>query len=230
MKPVLYLLPGLMCDEAVWRHQVREFQGLADVRTPVFRGLRSLPDMAAQVLRTAPRRFSLAGHSMGGRVALEIYRQAGERVERIALLDTGVHPVAPGEDEKRSAFLETGRSEGMEALAKAWIPFMVHPDRVRDPYLVEEIRSMVLRNSLRDVEGQVEALLKRPDARALLPTMDCPALVACGRQDAWAALAQHEEMARLIPGSTLAIVEDCGHMAPMERPREVTHLLAEWLN
>ena len=98
---VLYLLPGLLCDQVVWTHQMQGVADLAEPDVPGFYGFDSILEMAQSVLAKAPPRFSLAGHSMGARVALEIVRIAPQRVERLALLDTGTHAVRPGEQEKR---------------------------------------------------------------------------------------------------------------------------------
>ena len=96
-KPVLFLLPGLMCDEAVWIDQQKTLSPYANVIIPVFRGFDSLTDMAAYVLEQAPQRFSVAGHSMGGRVAWELMEMAGNRIDKFAVLDSGVHPVKADE-------------------------------------------------------------------------------------------------------------------------------------
>ena len=96
-RPAIVLVPGLLCDETVWAAQRAALERVGDVLTPVLWGLDSIPAMARAVLDAAPARFALAGHSLGARVALEAVRQAPERVERLALLDTGTHPVRPGE-------------------------------------------------------------------------------------------------------------------------------------
>ena len=121
MKPVLLLLPGLLCDESVWR---RQRAGLPDVQcvVPSYGSLSSITAMARRVLEEAPaERFSLAGHSMGGRVALEVMRLAPQRVERLALLDTGIDPLAAGEAgaserKQRMALLAIAREKGMRAM------------------------------------------------------------------------------------------------------------------
>ncbi len=88
---------------------------------------------------------------------------------------------------------------------------------------------MFARRTPRQFEGQIEALLDRPDATDVLGAVACPALVLCGREDGWAPPSQHEEMAARVPGARLAILERCGHMAPMERPDAVGAALVEWL-
>src|SRR5215468_7474810 len=140
-KPTLVLLPGLLCDETVWAHQVAALSPIADVRVADFRGFDSITAMAQAVLAQAPQRFALAGHSMGARVALEVVRLAPARVERLALLDTGTHPLRPDETEKRQVLVDLAIREGMAALAARWLPPMVHPDRLADEALMAPLRA-----------------------------------------------------------------------------------------
>jgi pimeloyl-ACP methyl ester carboxylesterase len=228
-RPPLYLLPGLICDARVWRDQVDGLDWPEVVAINAYAGARTMRAMAEIVLAAAPERFALAGHSMGGRVALEVFRLAPERVDRLALLDTGVHPVQPGEREKRMALVEIGRQQGMAALVDRWLPPMVHPARRSDDAFMRPLREMCIEAGLETFEQQVAALLDRPDAGPLLDAIACPALVATGRQDEWSPVAQHEEIAARIPGSTLVVFEDTGHMSTVESPGKVTAALQDWL-
>jgi pimeloyl-ACP methyl ester carboxylesterase len=228
-RPTLYLLPGLLCDGTVWETQAAALSEHWEVRIPLFRGLDSFDAMARAVLDDAPATFALAGHSMGGRVALEVIAAAADRVERLALLDTGVHGVRPGEAADRQQLLDLAAERGMAAVARAWAPPMVHPARRDDATLMNAIYAMVERYAPAEFHGQVRALLGRRDATPLLPDISCPTLVLCGREDDWSPPAQHEEIAAAIPGAVLEVVEDCGHMATMERPGEVTGALRRWL-
>lgn len=234
MTTTLMLLPGLNCDAAVWAPQVAALQGRADCRIPAW-GLRdTLTAMAQQVLDEAPtERFALAGHSMGGRVALEVMRLAPQRVERLALLDTGTHPLAVGEaGEKeragRMALLKIAQEQGMRVMAQEWAKGMVHPDRIGGP-IFEEVLAMFDRGSAAQYAAQINALLNRLDAAPLLPGITCPTLVLTGRQDAWASPAQHEAMAAAIPRAVLVIVEHSGHMCTMEEPQKVNEAITDWL-
>ncbi|HSD70167.1 MAG TPA: alpha/beta hydrolase [Woeseiaceae bacterium] len=225
----LYLLPGLMCDERIWASQVVALAAYAPVAVSGYGDARSLEVMARRVLASAPERISVAGHSMGGRVALEICRLAPERVERIALLDTGVHPVGKGEREKRMALLDLGRRNGIEALVDAWLPPMLHPDRRQDVEFVAPLREMCVRGGLARYENQVTALLERQDASSLLAAIHCPALIGVGSDDLWASVGQHRAMAAAIAGAELVIFAHAGHMTPAEAPDEVTAALRDWL-
>ncbi|HEY0821464.1 MAG TPA: alpha/beta hydrolase [Rhizobacter sp.] len=232
MRPTLLLLPGLLCDEAVWRPQI---DGLEAGGHVVDYGLRrSLADMAEHALAVAPPGpLAVAGHSMGGRVAFEMWRLAPARIARLALLDTSYHPLASGEagaSERagRMALLATARRDGMHAMAREWARGMVHESRLGTP-LFDEIVEMLARKTPEHYEAQIEALLQRPDADPLLPTITCPTLLLCGRDDAWSTPARHEHMHTRITGSRLVVVERCGHMSTMEQPEAVTQAFRDWL-
>ena len=227
-------LPGLVCDGAAWTSQGAALSDVAECTVCDYGTLDSLPAMAAAILEQMPGELVVVGHSMGGRVALEMYRHARDRIRGLALLDTGYQARSEddaGERERvgRMELVDVARASGMRAMARQWVRPMVHPDRLNDRTLVDAILDMIERKSVAVFEAQQRALLSRPDATQLLSEVACPTLVLCGREDAWSPPARHEEMARRIPGSELVIVEHSGHMSTMERPDEVSAALVAWL-
>lgn len=228
-RPVLYMLPGLLCDETVFAPQIAGLSDSMDVRSAKFLGMDSLIDMAQHVLDIAPQRFSIAGFSMGGRVAFQIMAMAPERIERFCAFDTGAGPKAEGEEIKRQGIVDLAYREGMGALAAAWLPPMLHPARRVDPAFMAPLTAMVLRATPQIHEKQIRALVNRPDARPVLPTIACPTLIACGREDEWSPVAQHEAMAAAIPGAHLEVFENCGHFLPLEQPEGFNAALRNWM-
>jgi pimeloyl-ACP methyl ester carboxylesterase len=223
------LLPGLLCDASIWNAQIAALTPYADLAVADFSQLDSLEDMARAALGLRKGPLVVIGHSMGARVALEMFRAAPDRVARLALLDTGAHPCREGEEAKRQILVDLAFEQGMGALADRWLPPMVHEARVGDPLLMEPLKAMVMRATPEQHQRQIRALLNRPDARQLLATIRCPVLVIVGRQDVWSPLAQHEEIAALIPDAELMVIEDSGHMSPVEQPDRVSKTLLHWL-
>ncbi len=230
----LILIPGLMCDAVVWTPLLPTLSGHATCQIADHGNADSLTRMAQQVMDTAPPRFAVAGHSMGGRVAMEVVRLAPERVTRLALLDTGYQgraSGAAGEEEaaKRYALLDIAHKRGVRAMATEWVQGMVEPARLGDKALIESIVAMFERKSADVFAQQITALLGRPDATPVLRAVRVPTLVLCGRADSWSPVAQHEQIAGLVPGSQLRVVDDAGHMCTMERPEAVAQALLDWL-
>jgi len=230
----LVLLPGLVCDRAVWAAQIACFSGRLRCHVVDYGLCDSLVDMARLALEQAPsQRFALAGHSMGGRVALEVMRLAPERVQRLALLDTGAQPLAPGEAGERErsgrmGLLQIAERQGMRAMAAQWAKPMVHPAQ-QGGAAFAGLLDMMERSSPEQYAAQINALLNRPDAQPLLATIACKTLVLTGRQDLWSPPEQHAQMAAAIAGATLCIVEDCAHMSTLEQPAAVNAAFERWL-
>ena len=229
MKPDLLLLSGLLSDETVWADVAARLSAAAQVRIITFPQYASLAAMAQHALRGAPRRFAVAGHSMGGRVALELWRLAPARIAGLALLNTGASPCGAAEPESRGRLVRLARERGMAALAADWLPPMLAAPPARRPQVVARLVAMIERQTAESFAAQQQALLERPDAEMLLPTIRVPTVLLSASEDAWSPPSQHETMRRAIAHSTLIVVADAGHMAPIEQPDAVAEALREWL-
>jgi len=233
-KPTLVLVPGLMCDATAWGVVP---EGLPQVNCKVVDHGQadSLVQMAGQLLAQAPARFALAGHSMGGRVALEVVRMAPERVTHLGLFDTGHLPRpagAAGDEEvrKRLALLQIARTQGVRAMAAEWVKSMVAPQRLTEQPLIEAILDMFERKSADIFERQLRALIQRPDATAVLKALKVPTLVLCGELDTWSPPVQHQAIADCIPARPgIVSIPDGGHMIMKEQPEAVLSAMRQWL-
>ena len=231
----LLLLPGLMCDQTFWKPLLAKPLPGVTCRVVDYGDADTLTAMAQAALAAAPPVFSLAGHSMGGRVALEVVRLAPERVERLILMDTGQLARAPGEKgeaEKagRLALLAIAEKDGVRAMASEWVKGMVHPDRLGDARLIEDIVTMFERKTAARFARQQNALLSRPDGSPVLVSLKAPCMVLCGWQDAWANVAQHQAIQALVPHASLAVIEDAGHMVLMEKPEPTIQAIEAFMN
>jgi pimeloyl-ACP methyl ester carboxylesterase len=229
MKQSMALLSGLLCDEAFWTDIPERLSSVAETQVVSFRGFSSIPAMAQHVLDIAPEHFAVAGHSMGGRVALEIMRAAPGRVTGLALLNTGVHAVRDGEPQSRGHLLRVAFEHGMTALAAEWLPPMMGSDAARAAQLMPRLSAMIQRFTAEAYAGQVSAMLNRPEVLSVLPTISVPTLLLSGSDDTWSPISQQQSIRRRIPHATLFEILGAGHMAPLERPDSVAIALREWL-
>lgn len=222
--PTLLLIPGLVCDAFVWHGVTSRIAAtVADVSTQP-----TITAMAQDLLSRHPGRLILAGHSMGGRVAMEMTRLAPSRIAGMALLNTGMHPRRDGEEAKRQEKIDLAHARGMAALAEDWLPGMMAAGRTPDPALIADLTAMVCRFTPATHERQLRALLSRPDAALSMPAWTGPLLLLTGAQDAWSPVVQHQDIATLCPQARLHIIEDAGHFAPVEQPDRVGGILATW--
>ena len=226
----LVLVPGLLCDERLWRHQAG---GLADLAGPALipdvTGEDTVAGIARGILEAAPERFALAGLSMGGYISLEIVRQAPERVEALALLDTSARPDTPEQTEARLALIELTRAGRFDEVWRRLLPKIVHPDRVEEPGIRSDVSAMAHAVGPEGFGRQERAIIGRPDSRGDLPNISCPTLVLCGRDDILTPPHLHEELAEGIPGAHLHKIDHCGHLSTLERPEAVTRAMRAWL-
>ena len=231
----LLLLPGLMCDHAFWQPLLDSQLPGVQCQVVDYGDADTITAMAQAALAVAPPVFSLAGHSMGGRVALEVVRLAPERIQKLIVMDTGYLARAPGEKgeaEKagRLALLAIAEKDGVRAMAAEWVKGMVHPARLGDAALIEAIITMFERKTAARFARQQSALLSRPDASPVLVGLKAPCMVLCGRQDAWADVAQHQAIQALAPHASLAVIEDAGHMVLMEKPEPTIQAIKDFMS
>lgn len=228
-RTLLALLPGLLLDASFWKYQVT---GLADVADPWiadFTTQDSIAAMAQSVLAAMPERFALCGLSMGGYVALEIMRQAPERVERLALLDTQAAPDTEEAKARRRGLIELAEKGSFKGVTPRLLPLLLHSSRLRDEALTGHIMEMAERVGRDAFIRQQRAILDRPDYRPLLPSIRCPTLVLCGRDDRITPVQAHRELAAGIANSRLVVFDDCGHLPPLEWPDQTNRELRRWL-
>ena len=222
------MIPGLVSDARVWRHLSRALceYGVA-YNADVTRD-DSIEAMAARLLDKVEGPLIAAGHSMGGRVAMEIAHQAPERVRGLILANTGHAPSSPAELPKRQAKIDLGHRD-MARLAREWLPPMLAPARTGDAGLVADLTEMVLTAGPDVHERQIRALIGRPDASAYLTALGMPILLLTGAQDGWSPEAQHREIAALAADAEVQVIAGAGHFLPVERPEALTAAVIDWL-
>ena len=225
----LVLLPGLLNTHRVFDPQVEALADVASFTIPELWHHDTMAAMAEAALAEAPPTFALCGFSMGGYVAFEILRRSPERVERIALIDTQAAPDSPETAARRRGFIEQTRIGRFHGIHPTLLPQLVHPSRVGDESITQPLFDMAC-----DIGGdgfvrQQQAILGRADSRPLLVEIEMPTLVIVGRQDRVTPLPRAQEMASDIANARLEVIDDSGHMTPLEKPAEVSAALRRWL-
>ncbi|WP_166418743.1 alpha/beta fold hydrolase [Cochlodiniinecator piscidefendens] len=228
-KTPLLLIPGMMCDARLFSPQIAQFSGTRAIQIAPISEFDNVEALAAGILSSAPDRFALAGLSMGGIVAMEVLRQASNRVERIALLDTNPRAELDLIKERRGPQMDAVRAGKLEQImCEQMIPNYTH-DGVDTP----EIDALCLRMAL-DLGPKVFlrqslALMKRPAQMDTLATYQGPASVLVGESDKLCPLDRHTQMAGLLPNAQLNIIPGAGHLTTLEQPDLTNAVLTRWL-
>jgi pimeloyl-ACP methyl ester carboxylesterase len=229
MPETVVFLPGLMCDARLFGPQIADLsRDHAVMIAPITQGDR-IEEIASSVLDMAPRRFALAGLSMGGIVAMEIYRRAPDRVTRLALMDTNPMSETPQVAAQRDPQIIRARSGKLDAVMSEELkPNYLAPGPNRAEILAL-VMDMARGLGVEVFTRQSRALQRRRDQQGTLRRINVPTLVLCGAQDALCPVKRHVFMAEMIPKAELRVIEEAGHLPTLEQPEETTQALRDWL-
>jgi pimeloyl-ACP methyl ester carboxylesterase len=227
-KPALVLLPGLLNDRRVFAPQIAALQSHAAISSPELWHADAMDEIVDKVLAEAPPVFALAGFSMGGYVALEVFRRAPKRVRRLALIATTARSETPEGKKRRQALIDQTKLGRWRGITQVMLPLLIHPDKLKDKALVASLQAMAMTIGADGYANQQRAIISRRDNRTLLPKINVPSIVIAGRDDQVLPFSMSEEIAAGIKGARLIGLERCGHVAPLEQPAGVTAALREW--
>ncbi len=229
-KTPLLLVPGTLCDERLWSHQIENLSDLAEVKVCDVTKDDSIYGLAQSILEEAPEKFALAGLSLGGIISLEIMRLAPERVKKLALLDTNPNPPKSEQISSWEKFIEMANNGQFLTITKnELLPVLIHPERRNDDRLIETIIDMAEKIGKDAYINQLKAVMGRSDQRPILPTIICPTMVIVGSEDKICPIHMSKYIAENISTSSLEIVDKSGHLSTLEQPEIVSSLLRKWL-
>jgi pimeloyl-ACP methyl ester carboxylesterase len=223
------MVPGMMCDERIFSPQIEALSQNLEVTIADISNFSSVRELASDVLKKAPKKFSLLGHSMGGIVAMEIYSQEPNRIEKLILMDT--NPKAELDEVKlkrEPQIREVNNGKLIEVMR----------DEMKPNYLAESENKTSVLSICMDMAlnlgpdvfiNQSRALQSRLDQQNTIQSIKIPVLIMCGSEDKLCPVERHEMMHNMISDSDLKIINNAGHMPTLEQPRETTEVIKEWL-
>mgnify|MGYP000101951133 FL=1 len=225
--PALVLLPGMMCDARMYAPQIEALKDIAECQVGYLGGADNIADIAKQVLLNAPEKFALAGLSMGGIVAMEVARQAPQRVTRLALMDT--NPWVEEDDVKatRNRQIDAAEAGQLEQLLRETMV----PRYLANPYsLLTELCVQMGLTLGKDVFiRQSLALQTRHDQKVTLANFNKPCLVLMGEEDELCPIDRHECMVALLPQVAFVKIANAGHIPTLEKPAATNAALKQWM-
>lgn len=229
MKTPVVFLPALLCNAGLFIHQIKTMESECDFYVPDLGLDENVSDAAARVLKRAPERFVLGGISMGGYVALEIMRQAPERVRGLILADTNAHADPEAAREKRLKAIETAREKGIEPLIKPTLLDIIAPEHRSNDVTRHILERMAELTGVDKYVNEQKTIMSRPDSTASIGKIDCPVLVVGGEKDALSPPDSLDAMTRLIPRAAHVVIRNAAHLPPLENPAAFTAALRAFI-
>ncbi|KUF12083.1 alpha/beta fold hydrolase [Pseudoponticoccus marisrubri] len=229
MREAVVFLPEQMCDARLFGQQIAALSpDHAVTAAPVTQGER-VEEIASGLLDLLPKRFALVGLGLGGAVALEIVRRASDRVSRLALMGTNPLAETPQQAAERDPLIIRARAGKLdEVLREALKPADLAPGLQR-----AEIHALYMEMGLslgpEIFARQSRAQQRRRDQQTTLRKLIVPTMVICGAQDPLTPVKRHAFMAELIPGAVLRVIDEAGHLPPLEQPEAVLAALRDWM-
>jgi pimeloyl-ACP methyl ester carboxylesterase len=223
------LIPGLLCTARLYAEQIPVLWRYGPVMVADHRRDDTMAAIVARILAAAPPRFALVGLSMGGHLALEVMRQAPDRVARLALLDTSARGDTPEITERRQRQVELAQNGRLGEVVDQQLPLFVHRDRQGDASLAGIVRAMTDETGVEAFVRQQRALMGRADLRPSLAAIRCATVVLVGDGDELTPPSFAREIAGGIAGARLVVVPASGHLSTLEQPAAVNAALVEWM-
>lgn len=226
--PTIIFLPGLLCDEQLWRRQVSDLGNVAPVLIADLTQDDTIATMAQRVAALTSGQFAIVALSMGGYVAFELLRHCPDRIVGAALLDTSAAPDSPAKAAARLAGIKSLALGRFTGVTSRLLPQLIHRRHLGGP-VAQDVREMALRVGGEAYVRQQRAILGRVDSRPHLSNIAVPTLIGVGAEDVLTPLPESEVLHSNIPGASLHVFKECGHLPPLEKPEETTVLLRNWL-
>lgn len=229
-KETLLFIPGLICDHELWMNQIEAFEGDYHIEVADHSGSEDFEEVARQILAAAPDEFYLIGLSMGGYLAQQVIHQAPNRVKKLCLMATSARLDSDDMRRKRRGMIDlaqrVGRFKGMSPMM---LKTFVHPSKVNDPNVADVVYRMAENTGREKFIRQQTAILHRPHLAPYLKDISVPTLILCGDTDERTPVDYHQQLADEIAGAEWHVIEECGHLPPLEQPEVVNAYLCEWL-
>lgn len=224
----IVFIPGALATPNLWYQQEAYFQNNGRFHHIDVLGSDSIREMASRFVSYAPKKCILIGFSMGGYIALELYRHIPDKIEKLILINSAAKLLSKKGQSERERSLDLINKGKFDFLIKLIFRNSIY-NKEKYNALLPLAQEMARSVGVENYKNQLNAILNKPDHSLLLPTVECPTLLIASKQDNVMPIERSEHMAKEIKHAELVYLEDCGHMAMLEQPNKMNEILSGWL-
>jgi 3-oxoadipate enol-lactonase len=246
-RPIVFL-HAFPLNQTMWDEQVAAFASTYRVITLDWRGFGEsqlgngvstmedfADDLAGLFHRLSIEKAIICGLSMGGYAAFAFHRKYSEKISALILADTRATPDSEEGKRGRYEMAELARTKGAPALTEVLIDKMLprllgETIQRTKPAVVERVKAMIESGQPEGIAQALLAMAARPDSTGLLPQIGCPTLIIVGNEDKLTPPSESEKMGQAISDSTLAIIDDAGHLPNIEQPESFNSVISRFLS
>lgn len=175
-------------------------------------------------------RVSVVGLSMGGYQAFELWRMFPKKIASLAFCDTKAEQDSEEALANRRDFISAVRTHGPEEAVARMLPNVFGKETyTTKPEVVDFFKRVVMQQTGDTIAAAMQAIASRLDSVESLAGINCPVTFITGMEDKLTPPTLAESMHRHIPGSTLQLIPEAGHLSNMEQPERFNALLLEHL-
>lgn len=224
----IVLIPGALATPKIWYQQQIFFQKSKQLYYVDVLNSDSIVEIARRFTSIAPKKFTLIGFSMGGYIALELYRLIPNKIEKLILINSAAKLVSEKGQLERERSLDLMNKGKFDFLIKLIFKNSIY-DKEKHNVLLPLAQEMAQEVGVENYKNQLNAILNKPDHSSLLASIECPTLLIASKQDNVMPIERSEHMVKNIKRSELIYIEECGHMAMLEQPDKINQILADWI-
>ncbi|WP_105166809.1 alpha/beta fold hydrolase [Pseudoalteromonas sp. T1lg23B] len=224
----LTMVPGTQCNHRLWERLIPRLNDLIQPNHVAIESCTTRKQMLAEIDQALAFGGHLLGFSMGGYLALQYALEHPNNVHSLVLIASSALGLSEGEKQARKGmqdFLQTHTYNGM---SNARMREFISPHRWQDNALLSVIKDMDKTLGGATLLKQIQATSSRQDLSGLLAKLQCKVLIIGAQQDQKVACEDLQAMAKLLPDAELLLLEDCGHMVPLEQPQVLAQILNQF--
>ena len=229
----ILFLPGLLNDGRLWQAQIHALSPHAEIEVGDLKSADTIAGLADNLMevhfKDHSSKINVVALSMGGYVALELMRRLPDKIAKLAIFNSSARADSPEQTLTRKGLIELSERGEFLGVTPRLLPRLLHPKSMENKDITDLIMDMAKNTGKDAFIRQQKAIMSRIDSRDSLKKIKAPTLFVAGKNDLLTPVELMEEMHNLMPQSEFHVIDDSGHLTPLEQPQQAINLLLRFL-